>query len=164
MRHLGNLSGQKLAEESVRDKSNRSAQAPRQTESNRWLDFMTTDQHHLMPIHSLWIRGLMMLLITMFALGVAAIPAIATENTGKQLFQNHCSGCHVNGGNVIRRGRTLKLAALQRNGVDDPDAIAAIAREGIGQMSGYADVLGQEGDRLVAEWIWEQAQNAWIQG
>ena len=44
------------------------------------------------------------------------------------------------------------------------DAIAAIAREGRGQMSGYADVLGTDGDQLVAEWILLQAQNAWTQG
>ena len=31
-------------------------------------------------------------------------------------------------------------------------------------MSGYADVLGSEGDQLVAEWVLMQAQNAWTQG
>ena len=31
-------------------------------------------------------------------------------------------------------------------------------------MSGYGDALGPDGDRIVAEWIWEQAQKAWIQG
>lgn len=89
-------------------------------------------------------------------------PVLATS--GEELFNNHCAGCHVNGGNIIRRGRTLKLAALKRNGLDDPEAIARIAREGIGQMSGYGEVLGEGGDELVATWIWEQAQNAWIQG
>ena len=89
-------------------------------------------------------------------------PVLATS--GEELFSNHCAGCHVNGGNIIRRGRTLKLAALKRSGLDDPEAIARIALEGIGQMSGYGEVLGEGGDELVATWIWEQAQNAWIQG
>ena len=31
-------------------------------------------------------------------------------------------------------------------------------------MSGYAEVLGSEGDQLVAEWVLMQAQNAWTQG
>ena len=31
-------------------------------------------------------------------------------------------------------------------------------------MSGYGDALGDGGDRIVADWILEQAQNAWIQG
>ena len=35
---------------------------------------------------------------------------------GAQLFELHCAGCHLNGGNIIRRGKTLKLAALERQG------------------------------------------------
>jgi len=31
-------------------------------------------------------------------------------------------------------------------------------------MGGYGRELGESGDRVVAEWIWQQAQNAWIQG
>jgi cytochrome c6 len=31
-------------------------------------------------------------------------------------------------------------------------------------MSGYADVLGEGGDVVVGEWVWQQAQKAWIQG
>ena len=88
----------------------------------------------------------------------------AAANEGEALFQQHCAACHINGGNIIRRGKTLKLKALERQGIASVDAIAQIAREGVGQMSGYGDVLGPGGDQLVAEWIWDQAQNAWIQG
>ena len=56
------------------------------------------------------------------------------------------------------------MKALQRYDIASVEAIAAIAREGRGQMSGYGDVLGEAGDQQVAEWILEQAQNAWIQG
>ena len=83
---------------------------------------------------------------------------------GESVFNRHCVGCHINGGNIVRRGKTLKLAALQRNGIDSTEAIATIAREGIGRMSGYGDVLLPGEDQQVAEWIWQQAQNAWIQG
>jgi cytochrome c6 len=88
----------------------------------------------------------------------------AETSEGAALFQQHCAACHINGGNIIRRGKTLKLKALERQGIASVDAIAQIAREGVGQMSGYGDDLGPGGDQLVAEWIWEQAQNAWIQG
>ena len=92
--------------------------------------------------------------------------ALAGETSGEGafLFGQHCAGCHVNGGNIIRRGKNLKLATLQRHGLDSTDAIANIARNGIGQMSDYGDQLGEGGDELVAAWILEQAQNAWIQG
>ena len=86
------------------------------------------------------------------------------SGSGEQLFDLHCAGCHPNGGNIIRRGRTLKLKALEKRELNNPEAIAQIAREGIGQMSGYADALGEGNDNVVAEWIWQQAQNAWIQG
>lgn len=110
-------------------------------------------------LHTIASLGIVLATLALFP-GVT--PVLATS--GQELFSNHCAGCHVNGGNIIRRGRTLKLTALKKNGLDDPDTIARVAREGIGQMSGYGDVLGVGGDELVAAWIWEQAQNAWIQG
>tara|TARA_B100000700_G_C14472055_1_gene591104 strand:- start:70 stop:327 length:258 start_codon:yes stop_codon:yes gene_type:complete len=83
--------------------------------------------------------------------------------SGKDLFIKHCSGCHINGGNIIRRNKTLKLSALKRNGIENSETIAKIAKEGIGSMSGYEELLGDEGSYLVSKWIWDQAQKAWIQ-
>ena len=82
---------------------------------------------------------------------------------GKNLFKHNCSACHINGGNIIRRSKNLKISSLKRNGIDNPEAIAKIARQGIGIMSGYEDELGDNGDQLVANWVWEQAQKAWVQ-
>ncbi|MCB4398608.1 cytochrome C6 [Synechococcus sp. MU1625] len=94
----------------------------------------------------------------------ATVAAVPDAQQGAVLFEQHCAGCHINGGNIIRRGKNLKLKTLERDDIATVDAIAAIAREGRGQMSGYADVLGTDGDQLVAEWILMQAQNAWTQG
>ena len=82
---------------------------------------------------------------------------------GENLFNNNCAGCHINGGNIIRRSRNLKISSLKRNQIDNPEAIAKIARQGIGIMGGYEDELGDNGDQIVANWVWEQAQKAWIQ-
>ena len=105
-------------------------------------------------------------LLLLLNLGNAEAIAAAVQDTspGAVLFEQHCAGCHINGGNIIRRGKNLKLKTLERNDIATVEAIAAIAREGRGQMSGYADVLGTDGDQLVAEWILLQAQNAWTQG
>ena len=84
-------------------------------------------------------------------------------DSGKDLFKNNCAGCHINGGNIIRRSKNLKLSSLKRNNIDNPKAIAKIARQGIGIMSGYKDKLGDNGDQIVANWVWEQAQKAWVQ-
>ena len=80
---------------------------------------------------------------------------------GAQLFGQHCAGCHVNGGNIIRRSKTLKLAALQKAGLTTPQAIAAVAANGVGQMSGYAQVLGKGGPEAVGNYVWQQAQAGW---
>ena len=82
---------------------------------------------------------------------------------GKSLFKNHCAGCHINGGNIIRRSKNLKISSLKHNGLDNPEAIAEIAKYGIGIMDGYQDQLGDNGDQIVANWIWEQAQKDWVQ-
>ena len=96
--------------------------------------------------------------------GLLVIPSLLPAPVwadGAQLFSQHCAGCHVNGGNIIRRSKTLKLAALERQGVASPEAIARIASEGVGQMSGYGDRLGADGALEVADWIWQQAELGW---
>ena len=82
---------------------------------------------------------------------------------GENLFKSNCAGCHINGGNIIRRSKNLKISSLMRNGIDNPEAIAKVARQGVGIMSGYEDKLGDNGDQIVANWVWEQAQKAWVQ-
>ncbi len=89
--------------------------------------------------------------------------AIETD-LGESLFKHNCAGCHINGGNIIRRSKNLKISSLKRNGIDNPEAIAKIARQGVGLMSGYEIELGDNGDQIVANWVWEQAQKAWVQG
>ena len=90
---------------------------------------------------------------------VLASPARLAE--GGRLFANTCAGCHLNGGNIVRRDRTLKLKALQRRGIDGPGAIARIAAEGVGRMDGYAKVLGPDGPEKVGAWVWKQALENW---
>ncbi|WP_254990436.1 c-type cytochrome [Cyanobium sp. N5-Cardenillas] len=94
----------------------------------------------------------------------SADPEVARLETGGRLFEAHCAGCHVQGGNIIRRGKTLKLAALERNGAADPAVIATIAAAGIGQMGGYGQALGEGGAEAVAAWVWQQAQDGWPRG
>ena len=72
-----------------------------------------------------WLAGLLLMLW----LWVAPAPAHAAAD-GAALFEAHCVGCHLNGGNIIRRGKTLKIKALERNGIEGPLEIAMIATKG----------------------------------
>ena len=108
------------------------------------------------------------LLLVLLALAVVLWSAPAWGATdpvvlqrGGKLFQNHCAGCHVNGGNVIRRNKTLRRQDLLREGVKGPEDIARIAAQGKGQMSGYEKVLGEGGAEAVGEWVWRQAELGW---
>jgi cytochrome c6 len=108
-------------------------------------------------------RRLLRALLLLAALLLVFWPRPAWAD-GAQLFENHCAGCHVNGGNIIRRGKTLQLKALERQGLASPEAIAAIAAQGVGQMSGYGAVLGDAGVAEVSAWVWQQALEGWPRG
>lgn len=123
-------------------------------------------------LRGLGLARLALLAVVMAALVISAEPSWAAPAAdgaapaadGAELFANHCAGCHVNGGNIIRRGKNLHLAALERNGIDAPERIAVIAAAGQGQMSGYAAVLGDGGAEAVAAYVWQQAQLDWPKG
>ena len=118
-----------------------------------------------LKFRNIQLRGFFLISIccTFFYLSLPKeLNAIETESGGN-LFNHNCAGCHINGGNIIRRSKNLKISSLKRNGIDNPEAIAKIARQGVGIMSGYEDDLGDNGDQIVANWVWEQAQKAWVQ-
>ena len=116
------------------------------------------------PRLSLMMRVLVHLTQLCLVLGVMVLPYLVATPVwadGALLFSQTCAGCHVNGGNIIRRGKTLKLAALERQGLDSSEAIAGVIAAGIGQMSGYGPQLGEAGVEELADWVWQQAQQGW---
>lgn len=89
-------------------------------------------------------------------------PAWAIDLTqGAHLFEVHCVGCHVNGGNIIRRGKTLKQKALDRNGYGTVEAIADLVANGKANMSAYRDRLTADEIQAVASYVLQQAANDW---
>jgi len=89
--------------------------------------------------------------------GVLAAPV----EPGVQLFQTHCAGCHPRGGNIIRRGKTLKLKALHRNGLDSPEEIAILVKKGKNNMSAFEERLSSEEIEAVSAYVWERSQQGW---
>lgn len=98
-----------------------------------------------------------LLLITNFSL-----PAIAADTTsGAQIFSVHCAGCHINGGNIVRRGKTLQKKALKKYGMDSLEAITSIVTNGKSNMSAYKDRLNEQQIQDVATYVLEQAETGW---
>jgi cytochrome c6 len=91
-------------------------------------------------------------------------PALAAEIDpipGARIFHVHCAGCHPGGGNIIRRGKTLKQRALQRNGYDSVAAIASLVTHGKNNMSAFADRLTASEIEAVSTYVLEQAAANW---
>lgn len=89
-------------------------------------------------------------------------PVIAADlEQGAQVFSVHCAGCHVNGGNIVRRGKNLKLKTLERNGLDSVEAIAQLVTNGKGIMSAYGDRLTEVEIQNVSAYVLEQAEQGW---
>ena len=81
---------------------------------------------------------------------------------GETIFRNVCAGCHVRGGSVVLKGsKSLKLTDLEKRGISDENSIAKIANEGIGFMKGYKNKLKDEEDKVLAQWIIQNAEKGW---
>ena len=92
-------------------------------------------------------------------------PALADTDrpsaAGAEIFEFHCSACHPRGGNIIRRGKTLKPRALQRNGYNSIAAIADLVTRGKNNMSAYAGKLSADQITEVSAYVLAQAERGW---
>ncbi len=89
-------------------------------------------------------------------------PALAADTAnGANIFSFQCAGCHVNGGNIVRRVKTLKKRALKRNGMDSLEAIASLVANGKNNMSAYKDRLTEQQIEDVSAYVLEQAEKDW---
>ncbi len=105
---------------------------------------------------------LIVLLITLTVLTIAFTPPVAADTaTGAKIFSLQCAGCHVNGGNIVRRGKTLKQKALKKNGMDSLEAIANIVTNGKNNMSAFKDRLSEQQIQDVSAYVLEQAEQGW---
>ena len=81
---------------------------------------------------------------------------------GETIFRNVCAGCHVKGGSVVLKGsKSLKLSDLEKRGIADEISIAKIANEGIGFMKGYKNKLKDGEDKVLSQWIIQNAEKGW---
>ena len=81
---------------------------------------------------------------------------------GETIFRNVCAGCHVKGGSVVLKGsKSLKLSDLEKRGIADVNSITKIANDGIGFMKGYKNKLRDGEDKVLAQWIMQNAEKGW---
>ncbi|MGD1808486.1 cytochrome c6 PetJ [Dapis sp. BLCC M126] len=102
-------------------------------------------------------------LLIFISINIIKMPtALAAETTkGAELFQIHCVGCHVKGGNIVRRGKNLKIKTLKRNKLDSLEAIAYLVKNGKNNMSAYQERLTPAEIETVSAYVLQQAENGW---
>lgn len=102
------------------------------------------------------------LLLTYFLLIIGLQqPAFADTVDGAKIFTANCAGCHLNGGNIIRRGKNLQIKALKKYNMDSIEAISHIVTYGKNNMSAYKDRLSESEIQTVATYVLKQAENNW---
>jgi cytochrome c6 len=90
----------------------------------------------------------------------AACLWLPTANTaqaaanGKELFTQHCSACHPNGGNIIEPDDSLNKAARETNKVNSVEAIVGKMRNpGPGMSKFDSKTLSDSDAKAIAEYI-----------
>ncbi|MCP6759287.1 MAG: c-type cytochrome [Fischerella sp. CENA71] len=102
-----------------------------------------------------------LLLFTLLVISFSQ-PALAADTTnGAKIFDVHCAGCHINGSNIVRRGKHLKLKALKKYGMDSIEAISSLVANGKNNMSAYKDRLSEQEIQDVAVYVLQQAEKGW---
>jgi len=113
------------------------------------------------PQLGLWLLSMLCSWLLWMPLAMATPATSGAAASAPALFEANCAGCHVGGGNIVRRRKTLKQRALQRNGVDSVAEIADLITHGKGAMSAYGDRLTTAEIDQLAEYVWQQAQDNW---
>ncbi len=88
----------------------------------------------------------------------ATTPATATA---AEVFSANCAGCHINGGNIIRRGKNLKQKALKKYGMDSIANISNLVTNGKGIMPAYKARLSEQQIIDVSAYVLSQAETDW---
>jgi cytochrome c6 len=107
------------------------------------------------------ITSLLLAAIAIFTIAFHPAALAADIPDGAKIFEAQCAGCHINGGNIIRRGKNLKQKALKKYGMDSQEAIANIVTNGKGNMSAYKDRLTPEEIQAVSAYVLDRAETGW---
>jgi len=102
-------------------------------------------------------------LIIIFQTSLQKRYLIASEiRDGETIFRKVCAGCHVRGGSVVLKGsKSLNLSDLEKRGIADVNSITIIANDGSGFMKGYKYKLKDGEDKVLAQWIIQNAEKGW---
>ncbi|MEG3898929.1 MULTISPECIES: c-type cytochrome [unclassified Microcoleus] len=118
-------------------------------------------------IHLKKIFTAFLLILTLAFVEIATNSQIALADTPTnptttaEVFSANCAGCHINGSNIIRRGKNLKQKALKKYGMDSIANISNLVTNGKGIMPAYKDRLSEQQIIDVSAYVLSQAETDW---
>ncbi|MEG4202541.1 c-type cytochrome [Microcoleus sp. Pol7_A1] len=92
---------------------------------------------------------------------IALADTATNPATAAEVFSANCAGCHINGSNIIRRGKNLKQKALKKYGMDSIANISNLVTHGKGIMPAYKDRLSEQQIIDVSAYVLSQAETDW---
>ncbi|MEG4441708.1 c-type cytochrome [Microcoleus sp. AT9_B5] len=92
---------------------------------------------------------------------MAIADTVTNPATAAEVFTANCAGCHINGSNIIRRGKNLKQKALKKYGMDSIANISNLVTNGKGIMPAYKDRLSEQQIIDVSAYVLSQAETDW---
>jgi len=85
----------------------------------------------------------------------------ADIENGEKIFTANCSACHAGGNNVIMPEKTLKVDALEANGMKSVDAITYQVTNGKNAMPAFGGRLSDSDIEDVANYVLAQSDKGW---
>ena len=85
------------------------------------------------------------------------IEGINAIESGKILFKNNCSVCHLGGNNIILPEKNLKHKTLEANGMNSESAINYQIINGKNGMPAFGGRLKEEEVKKITSYVLEQA-------
>jgi cytochrome c6 len=101
------------------------------------------------------------LIFTMLIMSLSSNALAVETSNAAEIFTANCAGCHLNGGNIVRRGKNLKQKALKKHHMDSIDAIANLVENGKNAMPAYKERLSNQQIIDVAGYVLDQAEKGW---
>jgi cytochrome c6 len=105
----------------------------------------------------LWVMVLTLTIVFSFSGAVFA----ADLNNGATVFTANCASCHVGGGNVINRSKTLAQADLTKYGMNSLEKVIAHVTNGKPPMPSFKTRLTADQIEDVASYVLEKAAGGW---
>jgi cytochrome c6 len=87
-------------------------------------------------------------------------PALASDPVkGAKIFNANCASCHAGGKNLVQAQKNLKKEALDKYGMNSPEAIIAQVTNGKNAMPAFKGRLKSEQIEDVAAYVLDEANN-----